>query len=181
MKAYRTWWPMLWILPVLACPLRRARAEDFTFHSNRSSQDIAPGRHFAAGVNYTGAQVRWRFDSSWAVEARWQHGKASSDYGDVTADVVGLRGYRFFRVDHPYAWYVGAECAHADAQAQSASYQVDGIAAGGFGGIELRVTRNIALGVDIGPYVLALKEKQTRTSQTSLDFVLNTGIVWYLF
>jgi len=49
------------------------------------------------GVNYTGGQLRWRFNRRWSVEGRYQQGSASSDYGTVTAHVFGLRGYRFFR------------------------------------------------------------------------------------
>src|SRR5262245_48613350 len=73
--------------------------------------------HLAVGVSYTGFQLRYQFSSKWAAEARYQFGKAESNYGDVQADVFGLRGYRFIPYRRHLSWYVGAEAAHAHAKA----------------------------------------------------------------
>ena len=46
--------------------------------------------HFAVGVSYTGAQMRYQFTPKWATEYRYQTGKASSDYGDVKSNAAEI-------------------------------------------------------------------------------------------
>src|SRR5437899_2234507 len=67
---------------------------------------------FAAGVSYTGLQLRYQFTPRWAAEARAQFGTAKSNYGDVKATVLGLRGYRFIPYRKNLSWYLGGEAAH---------------------------------------------------------------------
>src|SRR5690242_5611221 len=55
------------------------------------SEQAAPRERLSLGVNYLGAQVRWTLSPRWALEGRFQEGKASSDYGDVKSKVFGLR------------------------------------------------------------------------------------------
>jgi hypothetical protein len=141
----------------------------------------APRKHFAAGVNYSGTQFRWRFAAPWALEARWQHGKSDSDFGKVTANVYGMRGYRWFKPGRLFTFYTGPEMDYASAKTDGSSYTVSGVTAGAFAGLEMKIAKNLVLGMDMGPYVISLKEKQTSTSRTNLDFVMNTGVVWYLF
>lgn len=141
----------------------------------------APTRRFALGINFMGAQCRWRWRRAWAAELRFQHGEAEGDYGRVMADVFGLRGYRFLRHYRLTTLYLGGEAAYTQAKSDRYSFSVSGPIAGAFGGVEIKVTKNTALGVDIGPYVLALREKQTSVSNTTLDFVVNTGVLWYVF
>ena len=59
--------------------------------------------------------------------------------------------------------------------------QTSGYAMGGFGGLEFRLLRRIALDLDIGPYMIGVKEKLTGVSDASLDFVGNAAINVYLF
>ena len=59
--------------------------------------------------------------------------------------------------------------------------QTSGYALGGFGGLEFRLLKRIALDFDVGPYMIGLKEKVTNVSDSSLDFVANTAINVYLF
>ena len=108
-------------------------------------------------------------------------GTADSNYGRVKANVVGLRGYRFIPYRRSLAWYVGAEGDHADAHADSNSYDVSGFVLGAFGGMEYRILPRLAVSADVGPYMISLKEKQSGLSQTNLDFVVNTAINLYLF
>ncbi len=150
-------------------------------HAVLRPDSLAPRRHVALGVNYTGGQLRYRFRSPWAVELRYQQGTASSDYGDVKSQVVGLRGYHFYKRDRPLAYYLGTEIAHVEAKPEASNYRASGFAAGAFGGMEFRVTKNIGLGIDIGPYMISMEEVQTHISQTNLDFILNTGLLWYVF
>ncbi len=152
-----------------------------TLLSVNPAAPVTPKRHFALGVNYTGTQLRWRFRSPWAAEARWQTGKASSDFGEVTANVYSLRGYRYIRQYRLGTFYLGSEVGFTQAKAGTSNYSVSGPAAGAFGGMDLRIAGNFHLGIDIGPYLLSLKEKQTQTTETYLDFILNTGVLWYLF
>ena len=138
-------------------------------------------RHWALGVNYLGGQMRWRPSARWAFEAAYQQDKASSDYGDVTARVFSLRSYRFFRPRHRWSLYAGPELAYTTAKPQTSDYSTTGVVAGAFMGSELNITRRFALDVDIGPYVISLKERETGLSQTNLDFVIQTALLFNLF
>ena len=133
------------------------------------------------GVNYTGAQVRWNFSPRWAAEGRYQQGKADSNYGEVKAQVEGLRVYRFFNGTGRFPLYIASEIAHVSAKPDSSNYKTTGIAGGVIGGFEYRMTKRLSLAIDLGPYVIALRENQTQLTQTTLDFVLNTSILLHLF
>jgi len=133
------------------------------------------------GLAYLGGQVRWKLSSRWAMEGRYQTGKASSNYGDVTAQVFGARVYRFRRSERRMPLYWGLELDYSTAKPETSSYKTSGPVMGAFGGLEYRMGRRFALDLDIGPYVIALKENRTNTSQTSLDFVVNTALMVYLF
>ncbi len=144
-------------------------------------ESVASRERLSLGVNYTGAQLRWNISSRWAAEGRYQQGKASSNYGDVTARVFGLRGYRFIRSESRFPLYWGSEIAYTTAKPETSNYKTNGLALGAFGGMQYHVTRRISLDVDLGPYVISLTETQTRTSSTNLDFVLNTALLVRIF
>jgi hypothetical protein len=136
---------------------------------------------WAVGLSYTGGQVRFQPSSRWAMEARLQFGSADSDYGRVESNVFGLRGYHFYPFREHLALYAGGEAAFVKAESQSTSYSTKGFALGGFGGMEYRVARRVSVGFDIGPYMISLRESQTGMTQTSLDFIINTAVNFYLF
>lgn len=161
------WVPAVWAKDIPKMPL--------PYESN------LPHDRLSIGINYTGGQIRWNLSSRWAAEGRYQEGTSSSNYGDVTARVFGLRGYRFLHPENRVAFYWGAEGAYATAKPVSSSYKVTGLAIGGFGGLEYRVARRISIDADLGPYVISLTEKQTHTSTTNLDFVFNTALLVRLF
>lgn len=142
-----------------------------------------PSQHFAVGVNYTGGQFRYRFAERWAVESRIQFGSADSNVGTIHAMVYGLRTYRFFPFGKSdrIVWYVAGEGDYANASSKESNYDVSGYAFGSVGGLECRLTRRISLAADIGPYIIALKEKESGVSSTGLDFVVNTALIFYLF
>ncbi len=140
-----------------------------------------PRERLSIGVNYTGGQVRWRLSTRWAAEGRMQFGSADSNYGKVHSQIFGLRGYRFFPFRERMTWYAGGEAAYVKADTDSSSYNTSGFAFGTFGGLEYRVLPRVSVGVDIGPYVISLKEKQTGLTSTGLDFVINTALNFYLF
>lgn len=133
------------------------------------------------GVNYIGAQLRWNISSRWALETRYQQGKSSSNYGEVTARVFGMRGYRFLQGGKRFSLYGGTEIAFATATPETSDYKTQGVAFGGFGGIELRLAHRFSLATDIGPYVISLRESQSHASSTTLDFILNTALLWKIF
>jgi hypothetical protein len=151
--------------------------------SEKKLRDFPMPRDYrlALGVSYTGAQLRYDLSSRWAAEVRYQRGKASSDQGDVSANVFGLRGYRSFHRRERFSFYWGGEGAYADASPARSNYHVTGLALGAFGGVEYRVMKRVTVNADLGPYVISLKEKQTNVSSTNLDFVLNTALNVYLF
>ncbi len=145
------------------------------------SGPAVPRAHLLVGLNYTGGQVRWMLSPRWAIEGRYQTGKASSDYGTVKSSVVGLRLYRFFERESRFSFYAGPEMAHAEAKPETSNYRTTGFAAGVFGGVQCRVSSRLSVNADIGPYIISLKEEQTKLNSTNLDFVLNTAIVIRLF
>ncbi|MFC1521354.1 hypothetical protein ACFL6Y_02990 [Elusimicrobiota bacterium] len=147
------------------------------------SQVCAQSGHsrFALGINYIGGQVRYELNSSWAGELRYLTGSESASTGDVTSQVFGLRGYRFFKENPRRRFFLGAEAAMISSDQENTSYEVSGPAVGAFGGLEYRIGENFSLGFDIGPYFFSLKEKKTDVSDTSLEFVANTFFTFYIF
>ncbi len=77
--------------------------------------------HLALGFNYTGAQVRWELSRHWALEGRYQRGTARSQYGDVTAQVFGVRAYRFLRTSSRLPLYLGSEIASATGKPETSN------------------------------------------------------------
>ncbi|MBI4369066.1 MAG: outer membrane beta-barrel protein [Elusimicrobia bacterium] len=140
----------------------------------------SPSR-FALGLNYLGGQIRYNLNSHWSGELRYLTGSDDAAEGKITSQVFGLRGYRFFRADSRYRFFLGAEAALVNSDQKNTSYKVSGPALGGFGGLEYRFGRRFSLGLDIGPYLLSLKEKKTDVSDTSLEFIANTFFMFYLF
>lgn len=135
---------------------------------------------FAIGVNYLGGQIRYHLSPKWAAEGRYLTGTEDAAAGEVKASVGGLRGYRFFGLEGKFRFFLGAEVASVSAKQTGSTYKVSGMASGAFGGMEYRMGR-LALGLDMGPYVMALKEKSRNVSDTSLEFVLNSYFTFYLF
>ena len=131
----------------------------------------------ALGANYTGVQARLGLTRRTALEARYQSGKS----GDVTAGVFGARLYHFLRDAGRYRFFLGGELAAVSGDTKDRRYGTKGFAAGAFCGIETRPVKRIAIGVDAGPYLIALKERRTKLTSSGLDFVLNTYAVFYLF
>ncbi|MBI4669315.1 MAG: hypothetical protein HY747_09055 [Elusimicrobia bacterium] len=133
------------------------------------------------GFNYIGGQVRCHLNSQWAGELRYLTGSEEADTGKVNSQVLGLRGYRFIESRHRYRFFLGAETAYVGSDQNNTSYKTSGAAIGGFGGIEYRLGGRFALGFDIGPYLLSLKEKTKDVSDSSLEFVANTFFIFYVF
>ncbi len=146
-----------------------------------SPESFVPYDRLAVGVNYQGGQLRMGLTPRWALEGRFQEGTSTSNYGDVTAHVFGLRAYRFRHPENRFSFYWGMEGAYATAKPASSNYRVNGMAFGGFGGMEYHVARRISIDMDLGPYVISLTEKQTHTSSTNVDFVLNSALLVRLF
>jgi hypothetical protein len=152
-------------------------------------------RRIAYGINDLGEQLRIHLFRDWAAEFRYLRGTASSDLGTVHANVFGLRGYRFFPEHRRFRLYAGLEGDYVKTSLSSIDTSnnpssigtisgfgdTSGYAFGGFGGIEFRLWRRIAIDLDIGPYMIGLQEKVTKVSDTTLDFVGNTAINVYLF
>jgi len=152
-------------------------------------------RHLSIGINDLGGQLRLHLSPRWAAEGRFLTGSASSDVGDVHANVFGVRGYRFFSERHRFRLYAGLEGDYVHTSLESVNTannpnsvatisgfgDTSGYAMGAFGGMEFRLLRRVAIDFDVGPYMIGLKEKVTGVSDASLDFVANTAINVYLF
>lgn len=133
------------------------------------------------GINYIGGQARYHLDSRWAGELRYLTGSEDAATGKVASQVFGLRAYRFFREATRYRFFLGAEAALVNSNQKNTSYKVSGPAMGVFGGLEYRFGRRFALGFDMGPYVISLKEDTKNVSDSSLEFIANTALIFYLF
>ena len=119
---------------------------------------------FALGLNYLGGQIRYNLDSRWSGGLRYLTGSEDAATGKITSQIFGLRGYRFFRADSRYRFFLGAEAALVNSDQKNTSYKVSGSALGGFGGLEYRFGKRFSLGLDIGPYLFSLKEEKTDVS-----------------
>ena len=154
----------------------------------------------AIGITDLGPQVRLYVTPAWAGEARFMMGSASSNAGSIQSMVFGLRAYRFFKEHRRCRLYAGLEGAYAQTSIHG-SYEAaggnggnnstitrasgfgdtTGYAAGAFAGVELRVFRRVAVDLDMGPYLISLKEKSTGYSGSTTDFVVNTALMFSLF
>jgi hypothetical protein len=159
-------------------------------------EEPLPPRHLSLGINDLGEQCRVHFGRNWAIEQRFLTGNSSSDLGTVQAFVFGLRGYRFLPEHRRLRLYMGLEADYVTTSLKgggntsgnpnsvaniSGFGQTSGYAMGAFGGVEYRLMKRVALDLDIGPYMIGVKEKLTGVSDSSLDFVANTAINVYLF
>jgi len=152
-------------------------------------------RHLAIGFNDLGGQLRLHLRPSWAVEGRFLMGSANSDFGQVHANVFGMRGYRFFEERRRFQLYAGVEGDYVHTSLRSVDTtgnsnsiatisgfgETSGYALGAFGGVEYRFWKRLAIDFDIGPYMIGLQEKVTHVSDATLDFVANTALNVYLF
>ena len=134
------------------------------------------------GVNYLGGQVRYLFSPAWACEVRYATGQASSTLGAVSSRVFGLRGYRFYGgSQRDLQLVLGAEADYLMAGQKSTNYGTSGTAIGGFLGMEYHLTHRFSLGINIGPYLISLREKTSHDSSSSLEFVADSYINFYAF
>ena len=155
-------------------------------------------RRLAIGVNDLGGQLRIHFTPEWAAEARFMTGSASSNEGGVHSMVFGLRLYRFSQEHRRCRLYLGLEGDRAQTSIRGQGSapnssptggittaqnfgNTSGFAAGGFGGVELRLSRRVAVDFDMGPYLISLKEQVSGVSGSNWDFVVNTAVNLYLF
>ena len=135
-------------------------------------------RTLGVGVAYTGGLIRYGFKKTWAAELHVLTGGNDSNDGNVSSLVVGARGYRHFRTDQRLQLFCGIEADSANAE--SSTLQASGFLAGGFGGLEYYVLPRLSLGIDLGPYYVNLKENGG-TSDSGVDFILNTFLNFYIF
>jgi hypothetical protein len=190
----------IFLLFCLACPA--ARTQPNASVSPKPSElvlsaptDKPDPNRFALGVNYIGGQLRYHASPKWAGEVHVITGSGNSSEGRIQSVVIGLRAYRFYKPYRNLKFYTGFEGDYAQSNlngvkrdrlpnaATSANNfgNTEGLVLGGFGGVEIRLLRRLALDFDCGPYFISLKEKATKVSDASWDFVLNTALVVYLF
>jgi hypothetical protein len=201
--ALSTAWPILLATGAFAGGNGRPSAPAASTTTARGETPARPEPdRMAIGINDLGGQVRVRVARNWAAEARFMTGSASSSEGGIHSMVVGLRGYRFFTEHRRCKFYLGLEGDYAQTSIRGGTSNggpsgspngaagvtgasgfgnTSGYAAGGFGGLELRPVRRIAVDFDMGPYLIGLKEKVTGASASNWDFVVNGAVNVYLF
>lgn len=97
----------------------------------------------------------------------------------ISATVVGMRIYRYLASpDRPLQPYL---CLEMDAipSFKSAVSEGDGVAAGGFGGIEYFIGRRFSAQADLGAAYLGLVDKATRTNSGGIEYLLSFGVNIY--
>lgn len=164
--------------------LSNAAAFDTTASSAAARATAEPARRLAVGAAVTGGQLRYGVDDAWSFELRYLAGKARSQTsGDVKSSVTGLRAYRHAPWRPRLRLFAGAETAYASIKTVSAAsdQSASGYLVGAFAGFEYRLLGRLSLALDAGPYVVSLKDRATGRASRDLDFVLNTGLYFYLF
>ena len=146
---------------------------------SQAAESASPER-LAVGVNVIGGQLDYAPTRDWRVELRYVGGSQSSSGGTVSSQVMGLRGYRVFGAA-PTRFYSGAEAAYVGAKQRGTDYRTTGTAIGAFIGLERRIARRLWIGIDAGPYVLALRESVSHASSTNVEFVLNSYALLWVF
>ncbi len=133
----------------------------------------------ALGTTVIGGQVHWGFADRWAVEARVLTGKEESQAGTVTGAAYGLRGYWYFRKPSRVRFFLGGEVAATRSYSQRYDYETNGMAYGAFGGSELYLLKRLSVGVDMGPYLLTTRVRDSETRNGEIVSVINTFMNFY--
>ena len=134
----------------------------------------------AAGTTYIGGQLHWGFSERWAVEVRALTGeKDTTTMGTVTGSAYGLRGYWYFRRPSRVRFFTGVEAATTRSTSDLHNYKSTGMAFGGFAGTELYLLKRLSVGVDVGPYYLTTKVRNTATTDGETAFVVNSFMNFY--
>ncbi len=135
-------------------------------------------RKLAIGFAYTGGLARYGFLKQWSAEFHYLIGSADSDDGTVRSNVIGARGFRHFRTDKKFQPYAGVGADFINAK--SDTIKTSGYMGGAFGGVEYYILPRLTIGLDIGPYYLSLKDKDSSETESGLDFILNTFLNFYI-
>jgi hypothetical protein len=155
--------------PERESPRERERRDDAGFDDEPATASI--------GANVIGGQLAYHTSPRTRFELRYQAGKTST----VRSSIAGLRAYRLFWPENALRPYIAAEAAYVSAQDGGGGSRASGAAGGAVIGVERRLLPRLWIGVDAGPYLLHLREQATRTGQSSLVFVLNTSLMFYIF
>jgi len=136
------------------------------FSSLAQASDLK-GR-FGIGLNWPGIQARYGITNSILAEFKAQFASNNT--------TIGGREYYLFKEipgNIPIIPYAGGEFSWVISQ----YLKYGGYLAGGFGGVELMVTKHIGIGIDAGLYYVSL----TSTLGTYPDWgiIFNGGLTYY--
>ena len=142
--------------------------------------DLSQNQHrrsLGLGVNYLGGQVDYDFGKGKRVELLVQQGQESSSEGRIRSTTVGLRAMQRYRIAGVYHPYIGAQAAYVDAKVAGGAYKVTGGALGPLIGVERSLSSRLSAGLDAGPCLFVLNERNTRTGGAQFDVVLNAFLL----
>jgi len=119
------------------------------------------------GANWTGIQLRKELGNNIMVELKAQ----------ISADniLAAARGYSLFSKiggSLPVQPYVGIEFGIPFSNVLTGGFE-----AGVFGGGELMVTKNIGVGIDVGPYYVSISSELG--SYSDFGIIINLGVTYY--
>lgn len=171
-------------VPAPVIPIKGLHSSPVTKTATASPMVIRKNR-FNLDLRSAGVGIRVFSTDNTAVELRGYklnhtvEDPAAGSEKKISATVVGARIYRYLAgPDRPLQPYLCLEMA-AIPSFKSAVSEGDGVAAGGFGGIEYFIGRRFSAQVDLGAAYLGLVDKATRTNSGGIEFLLSFGVNIY--
>jgi hypothetical protein len=126
-------------------------------------------RKCGIGVNYLGVGLKYFLSKKVGLE--W---KTQFDAGII---LTGVRGYFYVRDLWKFLFFAGIETDYVLFKTDKITG--DGFVYGIFIGSEYFLLKRVSIQLDIGPYGISLRDRNTGIMLSSMDYVVNFGINWY--
>ncbi len=131
------------------------------------AEDI--GRRWAIGLNSPGVGVRYFMTRRYSMEFRAQavSSAAAAGFRVTRSFLVGKRISPCGGIESDYVWFDGERG------------KGTGFVGEAFVGAEYYFTNRFSAQLDVGPAYVWLKDKDTQTTEKSVDYIMNIGINFY--
>lgn len=125
---------------------------------------------FAAGVNYPGINLKYMFSEKFGGEFKFQYSE------DIK--ITGLRGYYGLKQFGNLSFFGGLETDVIFFEGELTEGY--GFALELFSGFEFLIYKHAVFQLDIGPALILVADKDTKISNSEIQFVLNPAVnfVW---
>jgi len=127
----------------------------------------------ALGINYPGLSIKYVFNKMVSAEIKMQLSEISK--------VFCLRFNKYFWLSKTsnLFLYTGIESGYVYFKTKDEIVEGDGFVSNIFCGIEKFLFKHFSVGMDIGPNIVYIKDKNYEQIEQSFDFVLNLGFNIY--